>query len=78
MKNISPFQVIDLRFRVDHNNPKKIQNFDDYSGATNNAKLHVMLFRHREFQMILVGIMITEVTIIWKDKTQVKRFHGNI
>ena len=30
VKNIYPIQVIDLRFQVDHINPKKIQLFEEY------------------------------------------------
>ena len=38
MKNKYSFQVIGLRFQVDHNNPKKIQLFEEYRGATDNAR----------------------------------------
>ena len=47
-----PLQVIDLRFQVDHINPKKIHLFEEYRGATNNASLFKNLIRHREIKMI--------------------------
>ena len=34
MKNIYPFQVIDLRFQVDHITPQKLQLHGKYRGAT--------------------------------------------
>ena len=39
MKNNYLIQVIDLRFQIDHINPKKIQLFKEYRGVTNNARL---------------------------------------
>ena len=63
-KNIYPIQVIDLRFQVDHNNPKKIQLHQEYRGATANARLFMILIRHREIKMISDGNEITEVNFI--------------
>ena len=48
MKNKYPIQLIDLRFQVNHNNPKKKGLFEEYRGATNNARLFVILIKHRE------------------------------
>ena len=66
MKNKYPIQVIDLRFQVDHINPKKIQLFEENRGATNNARLFVISIRHREIKMISDGNKFSEVNIIWK------------
>ena len=55
MKNKYPIQIIDLRFQVDHINPKKIGLFEEYRGATNNARLFMILVRHREIKMITDG-----------------------
>ena len=59
MKTKYPIQVIDLRFQVDHLNPKKVQLFEEYRGATNNARLFMILIRHREIKMISDGNEIT-------------------
>ena len=64
MKNRYPLQLIDLRFQVDHNDPKKMGLFQDYRGATNFAGLFIFLSRHREIKMISHGDKITEVTVI--------------
>ena len=64
MKYIYPIQVINLRFQVAHINPKKIQLHEAYRGATIIARLFMILFRHRENEMISDGIQITEVTFI--------------
>ena len=64
MKTKYLFQVIDLRFQVDHINPKKIQLFEEYRGATKNARLFIILARHREIKMISDGNKMTEVTVI--------------
>ena len=67
MKNGYPIQLIDLRFKVDHNNPKKIGIFKEYKGTTNNARLFMILIKHREIKMISDGNKISEVTVIEKD-----------
>ena len=64
MKNKYPIQVIDLRFQIDHINPKKIQLFEEYRVATNNARFYLVLIRHWEIKMISDGNKITEVNII--------------
>ena len=58
MKTNFPIQVIDLRFRVDHINPKKIQLLEENRGATINVRLFIMLTRHREIKMVSDGIKI--------------------
>ena len=64
MKNNYPMQVIDLRFQVDHINPKKIQLLQEYRSATNNARLFMILIRHRQIKLISDMNKITEVTLI--------------
>ena len=49
MKTRYPIQFIDLRFQADHFNPKKIELFEEYRGATINNRLFLILIRHREF-----------------------------
>ena len=60
MKIESPSHVIDIRIQVDHTNYKKIQLFDEYRGATANAVLFMILFRHREIKMVFDGDEISE------------------
>ena len=64
VKSTYPLQVIDLRFQVDHINPKKIQLFEAYRNDPANAKLFLVLIRHREIKMVSDGTKITEITII--------------
>ena len=64
MKNIYPIQVIDLRFQVGHNNPKKIQIHEEYRGATNCARFVFILIKHGEFKLISEGNKNNEVTVI--------------
>ena len=63
-KNKYPIHVIELRFQVDHINPKKVQLFEEHRQATNNARLFVTLVKHRKIKTITDGIKITKVTII--------------
>ena len=48
MKNKHLIKVIELRFQVDHFDPKKSQILEEYKGATNNARLFMILIRDRE------------------------------
>ena len=48
MKNKYPIQVIDLSFQLDQFNTKKIQLHQAFRGATNNARLFMILIRHRK------------------------------
>ena len=61
-KNRYPIQVIDLRFQVDQMNPKKIQLYEKYRGATNNARLFLILIRHRENKML--KLILFKMTIV--------------
>ena len=60
MKNKYLIQVKDLRFQVDHSNPKKIQLFEEYWEAAVNASFFMILFRHREIEMVSDGDKIGE------------------
>ena len=64
MKTKYPLQKFHLRFQVDHINPNKFQLFGEYKGATANARLFMILVRHRENKMISHGKKITDVKII--------------
>ena len=60
MKNKYPIQVLDLRFQVDHIIPRKIQLFEEYRGATNNARLFMIIIRHRKSKMVSDGDKISQ------------------
>ena len=64
MKTKYPIQVIDLRFQVDLLDPEKNQIFEEYRGATNNARLFTIIIRHREIKMTSDGNKSSEVTVI--------------
>ena len=66
MKNKYPIQVIDLRFQVNHITPKKIQLFEEIKTdlANVNARLFVILIRHRQIEMISDGNKIIQVKLI--------------
>ena len=57
MKNEYPIQLIDLRFQVDHINPKKLQLFEQFiTHLLNvNARIFVIIVRHRQTEMISDG-----------------------
>ena len=59
-----PFQVIDLRYQVDHINPKKKQLFEEYRADPANARLFMVLIRHRKKMMISDGMKIVSANII--------------
>ena len=62
VKNTYPIQVIDLRFQVDHIKPKKIQHFEEYRANPANARLFLILIRHKK--MVSDGNKITEIKVI--------------
>ena len=64
MKNEYPIQVIDSRFQADHITPEKIQLFEEYRTAPNNARLYVILIRRREIEFISDGNKLIEVKVI--------------
>ena len=59
-----PIQVIDLRFQVDHINPKKIQLFEKYRADPANARLYVIIIKHRQIKMVSDGNKITGIQVI--------------
>ena len=61
MKDEYPVPFIDLRFQVDHINAKKFQLIEEYRGATYNARLFMILIRHRYFKMISDGNKFSEI-----------------
>ena len=48
MKTKYPIRVVDLRFQVDHIDPRKIQLFEEFRGATKIVRLFMIIIRHRE------------------------------
>ena len=64
MKNFYLIQVVDLRFQVDHFTPKKIQLFEEFFENPDNERLFIILFRHRQIEMISDVNKIIEVTVI--------------
>ena len=63
MKDKYPIQVIDLRFQVAHISPKEIQLFEEFNTdpANVNARLFVILTRHRQIEIISDGKKVIEV-----------------
>ena len=55
MKNFYPIQVIDLRFQVYHNNPTKIQLYEECRSNPNDARFFVILIRQRETRIVSDG-----------------------
>ena len=66
MKDKYPIQVIDLRHRIDHISPKKVQLFEEYKNdpVYNNKRLYVILIRHKQIEMISDGNKFIEVKVI--------------
>ena len=64
MKKKIPFHFIDLTFQVNQVNPKKMGLFEEYKGSTKNARLFIILIRHKEIKLMSDGDKVTEVTVI--------------
>ena len=66
MKNKYPIQVIDLKHQVDPKTPKKNQLFEEFNTdpLTVNARIFVIIFRHRRNEMISHGNKIIEVKVL--------------
>ena len=64
MKKYYPFQIIDLRFQVDHISPKKIRLFEEYDDNPTNTYIDIILIKHREIKMISDGNKIISVEVI--------------
>ena len=69
MKNNYLIQVKDLWFSADHIPPKKFQIIEEYRAAPKNARIIVMLIKHRQIKMIPGGYKFTQNTIMWNDNT---------
>ena len=54
MKTYYPFEIIDLRFQVDHTSPNKIRIFENYDENPVNTNLYLFLIKHREIIMVLM------------------------
>ena len=64
MKTYYPFQIIDLRFQVDHISPKKIRLFEKCDENPVNTILYSILIKHREIKMVSDGIKIFGVEVM--------------
>ena len=66
LKNKNPIRVIDLRHQFDHKTPKQIQLFEEFiTDPTNvNARLFVILIKHRQTEMMSDGKKIIEIKFI--------------
>ena len=66
MKYKYPLYLTGLRFQVDHISPKKIQLFEEFNTdpLIVNARLSVILFRHRKIEMIPDGNEIIGVRVL--------------
>ena len=42
-------EILDIRFQIDHTNPKKNQLHQEYRDATNIARLFMILISHKKF-----------------------------
>ena len=47
-----PIQIIDLRFQIDHFALKAIKSIEKYIADPGNARLFVILIKHRQFKLI--------------------------
>ena len=63
MKNFYLIQVTDLKFRIDHFSPNKIQLFEEFSEDPKNERLFVLLVRQRQIEIISDGNKIIEVKV---------------
>ena len=65
MKNFYLIQVLDLRFQINHINPKKIQRLEEYIGNPHYTRIFNVLIRHREIKTISDRNKLTEIKIIY-------------
>ena len=63
MKSKYAIQVFDFRHHFCLITPIKIQLIEEYGIYLANAKKFVILFRHRQIEMVLDGIKFTEIVI---------------
>ena len=66
MKNKYPIQVIDLRHQINHITPNRFQLFGEFitDPANVDARLFVILIRHRQYEIISDGNEIREIKVI--------------
>ena len=64
MKMFYPIQVIDLRFQIQYNTPKKIRLSEEYEETPENTNLYVILIKHRKILMMSDGNKITGIELI--------------
>ena len=64
MKTKYPIETIDLSYQPDHIKLKKIQLFQEDGTDLDNARLFLILIRHRKIEFISDGIKLIEVKII--------------
>ena len=55
IKIFYPLQLIDSRFQVDHKKRIKNELFDEHTGKFDNARLFIILIRHRETKKVSDG-----------------------
>ena len=64
MKDLYPFQKIDLRFRVDHISPKKIKLSEEYGENPISTILFLIPIKHRKSKLISDGTKIVGLEVI--------------
>ena len=64
MENFYSSNVFVSRHQVDFVSPKKIQLFEEYRNDTASARIFVIFIRHRHFEMISNGDIVTEIKFI--------------
>ena len=60
MRNFYPIQLIDLKFHVDRVSPKKNKLFEEDSAALTNARVFVVLLKHRQIKVISDGQKVAQ------------------
>ena len=65
MRNRYPIQILDLRHKVDHITSEKIQPFEELNTDPTivNARVFVLLVRHRQIETISDGYKIIEINV---------------
>ena len=64
MINFYPTKKTDLRHQVDHISLEKIELFEEWRTDLGNARIFVILNRHREIKMVSVGYKNSDIKII--------------
>ena len=58
------FKLLIYGFKLIKQTQRKIQLFEEYRANTANARLFLILIRHREIKMVSDGNKITEIKVI--------------